>query len=256
MDGHQGPAELEDAMRERGWPLAEATFKSKNLESGEEITYRLVVGENPQPLEEDPDAERRKELHWAKVKVRFRLTKKLLDPSLRSTKDQWLSDIEQLRECCRPDHVRLLFVGESPPASGDFFYLGNSKLYRSTAAALGWDEDWKEALSSFQDAGGYLIDLCHEPIDKLARPAKRAKRKEAEADLAVRLQSLAPDAIVIAMRDIEGNVRRAIAAAGLPESLPVFVVSFPAHGHQPEYIRDLREIAKELRFMQWSIPAG
>ena len=38
---------------------------------------------------------------------------------------------ERLRQQFRPEAVRLLFIGESPPASGRFFYHGDSGLYRA-----------------------------------------------------------------------------------------------------------------------------
>jgi hypothetical protein len=42
---------------------------------------------------------------------------------------------EHLRKHYRPDRVRILFVGESPPASGRFFYQADSGLYRAATAA-------------------------------------------------------------------------------------------------------------------------
>lgn len=38
---------------------------------------------------------------------------------------------ERLRRGYRPARVRILFVGESPPASGPFFYQADSGLYRA-----------------------------------------------------------------------------------------------------------------------------
>jgi hypothetical protein len=38
---------------------------------------------------------------------------------------------ERLRRRYRPDGVRILFVGEAPPASGRFFYQADSGLYRA-----------------------------------------------------------------------------------------------------------------------------
>jgi hypothetical protein len=38
-------------------------------------------------------------------------------------------DIEALRLSYKPEHIKILFVGESAPASGKFFYKGNSMLF-------------------------------------------------------------------------------------------------------------------------------
>ena len=69
---------------------------------------------------------------------------------------------EVLRERYRPAHVRLLFVGEAPPASGLFFYRADSGLYRAIRSAFVTafpalrSEDF---LASFQALGCYLVDL-------------------------------------------------------------------------------------------------
>lgn len=39
-------------------------------------------------------------------------------------------NVEELRRKYRPDKVLALFVGESAPAGGTFFYAGNSQMYR------------------------------------------------------------------------------------------------------------------------------
>ena len=54
---------------------------------------------------------------------------------------------EELRARYRPDKVRVLFVGESPSASGEFFYLGNSRLYHAFREAFGGPDDF---LAEFQ----------------------------------------------------------------------------------------------------------
>src|SRR5215475_10648558 len=43
---------------------------------------------------------------------------------------------EALRESFRPERIRLLFIGEAPPASGRFFYSRNSGLYRAMREAF------------------------------------------------------------------------------------------------------------------------
>jgi len=45
-------------------------------------------------------------------------------------------DPDELRARYCPDVVRVLFVGESSPAGGTFFYAANSKLYFATKHAF------------------------------------------------------------------------------------------------------------------------
>jgi hypothetical protein len=77
--------------------------------------------------------------------------------------------LEHLRLYYRPPEVRVLFVGESPPAGGTFFYAADSGLYRATRDAF--YEAIPEArsgkfLERFAAYGCYLEDLCQESRPK------------------------------------------------------------------------------------------
>jgi hypothetical protein len=119
---------------------------------------------------------------------------------------------ERLRRRYRPKRVKILFIGEAPPASTRFFYSANSGLYRAIrhtfVAALPQLAD-KEFLESFRDQGCYLVDLCGTPVDRFAKQ-KRMKICEAgEVRLSRAIQQLRPEIIVTVVRSITANVRRA-----------------------------------------------
>ena len=123
---------------------------------------------------------------------------------------------ERLRRSFRPAALRLLFVGESPPASGRFFYQGDSGLYRAMREAFQRiDSSITDAnfLSRFQASGCYLIDLCPQPVDHLAAKARLAACVTGEASLSRTLVKHHPPIIVTVLRSIESNVRRAATAA-------------------------------------------
>jgi hypothetical protein len=124
---------------------------------------------------------------------------------------------ERLRKQYRPDRVRILFVGESPPASGRFFYQADSGLYRAV------QETFVQAfpvlkntefLDSFCALGCYLIDLCSEPVDKMTPGARRYTCRVGEKRLARKIRALRPLSIVTVVRSIRANVRHAQERAG------------------------------------------
>ena len=124
---------------------------------------------------------------------------------------------ERRRLRFRPARVELLFVGESPPASGRFFYQGDSGLYRAMREAfLVADPSMSDAsfLAAFQTAGCYLIDLCREPVDHLDSRSRRATCLASEASLSRTISRLQPLKIVTVVRSIEANVTRAALRAG------------------------------------------
>jgi hypothetical protein len=112
--------------------------------------------------------------------------------------------------------VRILFIGESPPASGRFFYNRDSGLYRairdlfSAADPSITDENF---LSIFQASGCYLIDACSSPVDDMDRNSRRAACVSAEPLLARKINQLQPETIVSLVRSISGNIERAILRA-------------------------------------------
>jgi len=119
---------------------------------------------------------------------------------------------ERLRRSFRAGKVRILFVGEAPPASGRFFYRADSGLYRAirdtflTALPALPEEDF---LHSFQALGCYLVDLCGEPVDHMDSEARLGICRAGEVRLARTIQFLRPTAIVTLVRSIRSNVERA-----------------------------------------------
>lgn len=123
---------------------------------------------------------------------------------------------ERLRESFRPRCIQLLFVGESPPASGRFFYSANSGLYRAMRMAFQIADpkiDGGNFLAAFQQCGCYLTDLWLEPIDHLAPVRRRALRKAGEKYLARQLKRFRPVMIAPVLLSIANNVKDAVALA-------------------------------------------
>ncbi len=122
------------------------------------------------------------------------------------------NDRERLRESYRPERVRVLFVGEAPPASGAFFYRKDSGLHRALSTTF--EEAFPrlrghDFLAEFRDLGCYLVDLCGRPVDRLGSRERSEARRMGEARLAGVLRQLRPLAIVVLLRSINENSARA-----------------------------------------------
>ncbi len=134
-----------------------------------------------------------------------------------------MNNYERLRESYRPEgagaSTRVLMIGESRPANGTFFYCADSNLYRSTRQAFvrayRAAPSGKAFLAHFQGEGFFLVDLCHEPVNRLDPQTRLEVRHSGEKGLTEEMKRLASGGqIVCVMKDIAGNVRRAIAASG------------------------------------------
>jgi len=124
---------------------------------------------------------------------------------------------EHLRKHYCPARVRILFVGESPPASGRFFYQADSGLYRAVRETFSRafpSLPNTEFLDSFCSLGCYLVDLCGEPVDNMTELDRMDACRRGETRLAQTIRAIRPEAIVTLVRSIRLNVNCAQERAG------------------------------------------
>jgi len=161
---------------------------------------------------------------------------------------------ERLRRRYRPSVVRLLFIGESPPASGRFFYQRDSGLYRAIRDAFRvidpsiTDEGF---LTVFQATGCYLIDTCTDPVDHLDAHSRRAACLASESSLSRRIGRLQPASIVTLLRSIRANVGRALVEARWHG--PILEVPYPGRWarHREIFVQTLTPQLRDLLRAEW-----
>jgi hypothetical protein len=159
--------------------------------------------------------------------------------------------MERLRREYRPEVVRVLFVGESPPVGGTFFYKGDSNLARHTREAFTVAfnmacDNAESFLRFFKDMGCYLDDLCLVPVNRLDDEERDSTRIAGIEDLAQRIRSLSPHAVVAVMRGIAPHVGKATRLAGL-EGIPFHSLPFPTMGNQVRYMSGLVDLLYTLQ---------
>ena len=162
-----------------------------------------------------------------------------------------LMKIQRLRESWKPGTVKLLFIGESPPHNGSFFYRGDSYLYIYIKSAFEttFDKQWssrQDFLTFFKKGGCYLVDLCGEPVNHLPRAERRKKRKDGIPHLAREIARIEPTTQVVVMKGIDGEAKKAMRMSGY-RSEKTWTLPFPAQGHQPRFVRELTEALCKLR---------
>jgi hypothetical protein len=155
-----------------------------------------------------------------------------------------MSDLERLRHTFRPTRVTTLFVGESPPNGGTFFYKRDSQLYWAMKEALSATFDF---LTSFQADGFFLDDLVLHPINQIKIGKERDEhRRNGVSLLAERMTDYKPLAVVAVMCAIEPMVKDAIRKAGLSR-VPLYVTPFPSRPeHKRRFQAKMAEIIPKL----------
>lgn len=138
-------------------------------------------------------------------------------------------DIEAVRARFRPEQITTLFIGESAPKSGKFFYVGNTQMLgnmrRAVESAFGRTDNF---LARFKGFGWYLDDLVLAPVDDLPPAQRKAQCRASRKSLADRIKDYRPDAVVSLLRRIETDVDVAVAMAGYNKAR--FAVPFPGMG--------------------------
>ena len=152
---------------------------------------------------------------------------------------------EELRASYRPNMIRVLFVGESAPMGGTFFYEANSNLYRGMMEILAPTVGTAPSfLASFKRAGCYLDDLVLHPINTHSQAERKRQHLENVPALAERLVSYRPGTIVSVLKAIQHPVEEAARLASL--TCPVHAVSFPGNRRQADFRREMTALLPQL----------
>jgi hypothetical protein len=156
-----------------------------------------------------------------------------------------IETVEATRAQFRPSQITTLFVGESAPDSGDFFYYGNNAMLgymrQAVEHSLGEGGDF---LARFTVYGWYLDDLVLTPVNRLTKSERIAKCLAAQSSLATRIAEYRPLAIVSLLISIKAIVDAAAIEAG--STAQRFAVPFPGMGQQARFKAAMAEIIPAL----------
>ena len=155
-------------------------------------------------------------------------------------------NIEELRKSYKPQKIKLLLIGESPPESGKFFYL-ESLMTTFTQRAFENTfklrfKNHKEFLQFFKKKGCYLDDLSLIPLNRIPPLRKEEVLSGSILSLAKRLTFYKPEIVVIVLKRIERKVNEALDLSRI--QCERYTLPFPGNGHQNKYIQKLSKILK------------
>lgn len=220
----------------------------------ESITIRLP-GTAASALAEAARTARRSPAELARLWVLERLD--LAEPVVARPRNAAVPDPatsarEKLRHRYRPDDVVVLFVGESAPAGGTFFYQADSRLFDATRdafeRAFGQMPAGAGFLERFMEMGFWLYDLVEAPVNRMPGRPRKSLVDAGVAGLAEQIRELEPDFVVAVKTSLAGVVQQAGRLAGFePRRIRVF--PFPAYQWRDAYVRNL------AHFLNRDVPA-
>ena len=156
---------------------------------------------------------------------------------------------ERARVKYKPKNVKILFVGESRPNSGKFFYLDDTNLYNYTKKAFEQLGDIKNfSREKFRDLGCYLYDVCDVPVNKEFTKAQRRELLIAGLPrLDKTINELEPDYIIVVKKsDMKKVVYEHICQKNYTDNKTAFNLPFPNCGQQNEYVYQLFKILERI----------
>jgi len=145
----------------------------------------------------------------------------------------------------------MLFVGESPPANGGYFYFGKGILFASTKRAFiqAFCKSFtlpEEFFRYFQSSGCFLDDLSSVPVYHLPSVERKQVLIGCIDAFAERLRDLKPDTIIVFLNRIRSPVERAVSLANIPVTKLLYL-PFPGYGHQKKYVDPLAEFLERTK---------
>ncbi len=160
------------------------------------------------------------------------------------------STFEDLRNYYKPDDIEVLFVGESRPQGGTFFYKEDSALYRETKKAF--NEYFGQpifTLDNFKQWNCWLYDICDEPINGLPDGERSNCIHTNISRLVALVQQEKPKLIIVCKITL---VKPEISISDIMKSYrdeeSIFFLPFPGNGNQKKYREGL---IKALQFLDF-----
>lgn len=150
------------------------------------------------------------------------------------------NEYENLRNQYKPDRVEVLFVGESRPQRGTFFYQGDSILYKETKKAF--DEFLQEdifTLEMFKNCKCWLYDICESPVNGLPNHERNAEIHRNIPALADIIKTLNPKVIIVCkMGSVRDEIRQSNIMDNYAENESIFFLPFPLYQNNIERYRE------------------
>lgn len=171
------------------------------------------------------------------------------------TGDDAVAWYDELRGRYRPDRVRLLLVGESPPdpRSGErrYFYAPKlasaDNLYRGVASALYGQEadfnlrDKPEVLGRMQRDGVWLIDATEMPINGKPTGERRRAIREGLDRLERRCKEIDPSVGVLICHTVVFREAATLLRTAGVRVLHNAPLPFPLGNHRARFVDETRE---------------
>ena len=155
-----------------------------------------------------------------------------------------------LRNKYLPTNVKVVFILESPPTSGKYFYDEEGSLSESLFSAMMKllnlkPQNKREGLKAFADSGHFLVDATYEPVNQLKGKIRDNTIFRNFEKLVTDLKKLGdPELINFVL--VKANICRLLEPRLLSKGFNIrnngIIVPFPSTGQQKKFSIEIQKI--------------
>lgn len=159
-------------------------------------------------------------------------------------------DYLTLRNKYFPKLLKYVFVLESPPASGKYFYDDQGSISEPLFSAMMKllnckPRNKRDGLDYFADTGHFLVDATYEPVNKFSDKIRDKKILENYENLVADIESLgSPTQLEFIL--VKANVCRLLESRLSDKGFKVrnkgIVIPFPSTGQQSNFSKEIKKI--------------
>ncbi len=155
-----------------------------------------------------------------------------------------------LRSKYQPKSLNIVFILESPPVSGKYFYdeegIIKEPLFSAMMKFIKFNpKDKQEGLAHFADSGYLIVDATYEPVNKLNGKMRDNKILENYENLIVDLKEMG-DPKDISLILVKANICRLLEKRLIVDGFNVLnngiVIPFPSTGQQNIFQIEIRKV--------------
>ena len=163
-----------------------------------------------------------------------------------------------LRNKYHPSVINLIFILESPPVSGKYFYDQTGKttepLFNAMMKLLGYSPaDKKDGLEFFKEKGYLIIDATYKQVNKLKGKMRDVTILADYKNLISDLNSINPDKNIPIIL-VKANICKILEDRLLSDGFDIInkgtAIPFPSHGQQKRFHSTALEILNGLNIQK------
>jgi len=160
------------------------------------------------------------------------------------------NNYKKLRNKYLPEDLRVIFVLESPPASGRYFYNPNGTINEALFSAMMKILNFKpnnklEGLKKFMNQGYFLVDATYRPVNRMTNRDRNRKILNGLPKLREDLKGIIKDRKVKIIL-VKANVCRLLEKPLDAEFNNVVnkgvIIPFPGSGHQKDFHDNIKKL--------------